>query len=410
MSVDTMRFIDYYVGVPLCFLVSFWVKLTDFIHDLFHGQSKAVAKPAAKPRRVLFLQLSEMGSAIIGDSSLRWTRAQGAEIYFAIFKRNVASLRLVGTVPESNLFLIREDKLLLFVWDSFRFLLWTRAKKIDAVVDFELFSRFSSLLTAMSGSRMRVGFHKFHAEGLYRGAVLSRKVAYNPHIHIAKNFMALVKTVFAEHEDIPFFKGEIKDSEIHPLKIKVTPEAIERVKTVLAQHASQPERMKWVIMNCAGGEFLPQRRWPQASYVKLAQTILDQDPAAMILLTGSPMEKAEVDPIRLEAKRDRLINFAGAIRFEDLPALYTLSRVMISNDSGPAHFASLTDIPTYVFFGPETPKLYGALGNFFPLYSNLACSPCVSAFNHRKTPCTDNRCLQVISSDSVCQKVLKHLS
>jgi ADP-heptose:LPS heptosyltransferase len=168
--------------------------------------------------------------------------------------------------------------------------------------------------------------------------------------------------------------------------------------------------MKWVILNCAGGEFLPQRRWPQASYVKLAQTILDNDPQAMILLTGSPAEKAEVDPIRVEAQRDRLINFAGAIRFEDLPALYTLSRVMISNDSGPAHFASLTDIPTYVFFGPETPKLYGSLGNFFPLYANLACSPCVSAFNHRKTPCTNNRCLQVISADSVYQKVLKHLA
>jgi ADP-heptose:LPS heptosyltransferase len=406
MSVDTMRFIDYYVGVPLCFLMSLWVGVADFFHSLFKGRKAHLAKP----RRVLFLQLSEMGSAIIGDSSLRWTRAQGADIYFAIFKRNVASLRLVGTVPESNLFLIREDKLPLFVWDAFRFLLWTRKNRIDTVIDFELFSRFSSLLTAASGCAKRVGFHKFHAEGLYRGSILTHKVAYNPHIHIAKNFMALVKSAFAEREDIPYFKGEIKDSEIHPLKLKISPEAVERVKSVLSQHAPQPERMKWVIMNCAGGEFLPQRRWPQSSYVKLAHLILDNDPSAMILLTGSPMEKAEVDPIRAEAQRDRLINFAGAIRFEDLPALYTLSRVMISNDSGPAHFASLTDIPTYVFFGPETPKLYGALGNFFPLYSNLACSPCVSAFNHRKTPCTDNRCLQVISAESVYQKVLRHLA
>ncbi|HFQ88757.1 MAG TPA: hypothetical protein ENK27_01660, partial [Desulfobulbus sp.] len=31
----------------------------------------------------------------------------------------------------------------------------------------------------------------------------------------------------------------------------------------------------------------------------------------------------------------------------------------------------------------------------------LACSPCVSAANHRKTPCTDNRCLQAITVDQV---------
>ena len=78
---------------------------------------------------------------------------------------------------------------------------------------------------------------------------------------------------------------------------------------------------------------------------------------------------------------------------------------MVSNDSGPPHFASVTDLPTYVIFGPETPSLYGALGNSTPIYAGLACSPCVSAGNHRKTSCTDNQCLKAIYPEQVLKAI-----
>lgn len=398
MTVDTMRVIDYYVGVPLCALASLWLRLVNFF-----SFSRSIE---GKPKRVAFLELSEMGSTILADSALRWTKEQGAEIYFVIFKRNVGSLKLLGTVPEKNFFLIRENNLWIFAWDSLQYLLWCRRTKIDAIVDLELFSRYTSLLTAFSGARERIGFHAFHNEGLYRGEVLTRKVAYNPHIHIAKNFMALVKSLFEDGTDVPFYKGEIKDSEIPAAQSVVTESAKGRVTAALGKYTERPEQVNWVLLNCAGGEFLPQRRWPVPHYAKLAQMILDRHPNTKILLTGSPAERDEVDPIRVRASRDNLINFAGDILFEDLTALYTMSKVLISNDSGPAHFASTTQIPTYVFFGPETPKLYGALGeNFTPIYAHFACSPCVTAFNHRKTPCEDNRCLQVITPEQVYEMV-----
>jgi len=56
-------------------------------------------------------------------------------------------------------------------------------------------------------------------------------------------------------------------------------------------------------------------------------------------------------------------------------------------------------------FGPETPALYGSLGNSTPIYAGLACSPCVSAGNHRKTPCSDNVCLQVIKPEMVVNQL-----
>ena len=102
----------------------------------------------------------------------------------------------------------------------------------------------------------------------------------------------------------------------------------------------------------------------------------------------------------------RCVNFAGALKLAELPILYSMATLMVTNDSGPGHFSSVTPLPTFVLFGPETPKLYGSLGNSTPIFAGLACSPCVSAANHRKTPCTDNKCLQAITVEQVYSALL----
>ena len=50
---------------------------------------------------------------------------------------------------------------------------WCVEKKIDTVIDLELFSRFTALLSALCGAGNRVGFYKFHHEGLYCGEFLT---------------------------------------------------------------------------------------------------------------------------------------------------------------------------------------------------------------------------------------------
>ncbi len=157
MKLRTMRAVDYWIGIPLCFLGTLAVRL------------RGTPKGPEKPRRVLFIELSEMGSTIIANPALEKAKtALDAEIFFLIFERNADSIRLMPTVPESNIVTIRETSLWALAIDSLRFLGWVRNAKIDTVVDLELFSRYSGLLTGLSGARRRVGFHKFHAEGLYR--------------------------------------------------------------------------------------------------------------------------------------------------------------------------------------------------------------------------------------------------
>lgn len=78
---------------------------------------------------------------------------------------------------------------------------------------------------------------------------------------------------------------------------------------------------------------------------------------------------------------------------------------MVTNDSGPNHFASLGNMQTVTLFGPETPDLYGSLGKTVNIYKALACSPCVTAANQRKTACSDNVCMQQISALEVSQVI-----
>jgi len=403
MKIELMRKVDYFAGVPLCFLVTPLVRLA----SLLAGQAHA------PPKNVLFMELSEMGSAILADPAMRKMRgAANAELHFLIFRSNAASLRLLGTVPESNVFTIRADNFINLTLDSVRFLFWARRRRIDTVIDLELFSRYSALLTGLSGAVRRIGFHAFNDEGLYRGRMLTHRVAYNPHLHIAKNFVALVNAVLAGKAELPFSKTLIDDSEISLARARVEPSAIEmmrgRIRNAYPEYDESRHRI--VLINPNAGELLPQRRWMPARFVAVMRGLLVDDDQLLILITGSPQEREEAALLQRQVGDARCVNFAGCLALDELPALYHIAELMLTNDSGAGHFSAVTDLRTFVLFGPETPRLYGSLGNSTPIYAGLACSPCVSAANHRKTPCRDNVCLQVITPEAVLQQLRRALA
>ena len=404
ISVNTMRTIDHLVGVPLCAIVSPFVALTDKIKNIF-------SREQASPKRILFIELSEMGSAILVDPAMRNAQARGAEIFFLIFKSNKASLTLLNTVKPENIFTIDSSSLASLVKDTLKFLLLARVHRIDTVIDLELFSRFTALLTGLCGARRRVGYHIFHGEGLWRGTMLTRKVHYNPHIHITKNFLSLIHAAFAKEIEVPFSKIHIPDSEVKLEQAIINPDVMKKVLSRIEKKASEAGipftygKDRLILINPNASDLLPQRRWAQQRFSELIQAIHERYPNDLILITGSPAEFVYVDKVRSVANIKNALNFAGQVTFSELPSLYTLSDVMVTNDSGPGHFSAVTPLRTVVLFGPETPALYGSVGNSIAITANLACSPCVSAANHRKTPCQDNVCMQAISVPQVLDKV-----
>jgi ADP-heptose:LPS heptosyltransferase len=92
-------------------------------------------------------------------------------------------------------------------------------------------------------------------------------------------------------------------------------------------------------------------------------------------------------------------------KLKALTALYNISTVLVTNDSGPAHFSAITPIRSLVLFGPETPRLYGGLGNTESITAELSCSPCVTAANQKNSACTDPICMRMITPERVLQSI-----
>jgi ADP-heptose:LPS heptosyltransferase len=400
MKVDTMRRIDRLAGVPLCAVATVMVWVASFFR-----------RPPGPVRRVLMIELSEMGTTILAAPAMKKVRDElKAELYFAIFKKNVGSLDLLGTFPPANIFTIRDTSIATLLVDTLKFLVWTRRNQIDTVIDLELFSRFTALLTGFSGAARRVAFYRFHNEGLYRGEMLTHRVAYNPHIHISQNLIALVNALIVAKPQIPYSKTPVIDAD---LKVSLpTPEKTVRdamIARVRAAAQIDPEAHRVVLINPNASELLPHRRWMPARYAELIKRIIGQYPDALVLITGAPNERAEAEALAKDCG-PRCVSLAGHTALSELPALYSLAKLMVTNDSGPSHFAAASGLKTIVLFGPETPKLYQPLGPSRAIYAGLACSPCVSASNHRKTACTDNVCMQAISVDQVFAAVTEELA
>ncbi|TKB58287.1 glycosyltransferase family 9 protein [Ferrimonas aestuarii] len=392
MKVDTMRNIDHYAGVPLCFLLSMVQSVIRWFTP---------AKRTA-PKNVLFVELSEMGSAILADPAMRWLKQQNTELHFVIFKDNAVSLSLLNTIPKDNIFTIRPDNLVTLALDTLKFLAWSRQKGIDTVIDLELFSRFTALLSGLCGASNRVGFHRTHDEGLYRGNMLTHPVMYNSHRHISQNFMALVRGALAK-PGTHYQKALISDDEVVLARAEINPELTQSVFDKIQSRYPQfvPGQQRIMLVNPNASDLLPQRRWFKDRFAQVIRQVLSDYPDMLVIITGSKAEFDGAEVLSNQVDNPRCINSAGLFEFKELVPLYAASDLMLSNDSGPPHFASVTGLKTFVIFGPETPSLYSALGNCTPIYAGLACSPCVSAANHRKTSCVENECLNAITAEQV---------
>jgi ADP-heptose:LPS heptosyltransferase len=275
---------------------------------------------------------------------------------------------------------------------------------IDTAIDLELFSRCTALLTYLCGAARRVGFDRGTSEGLYRGDLLTARVPYNAHLHIALNFLALVAALEAEAGQVPLVKADLR-TQITPLpRLQITDE--ERAATEAILHRECPclnERTPIFVFNPDPGDALPIRGWPLERFTETAARLLTAVPESVIAVIGLHRSQRYAAAMQAALGAERCLDLTGKTpSLRAMCALLTRAKLLTTNDSGPAHIASLTPTPAVVLFGPETPALYAPLSsNTQNLYGRYSCSPCLSAFNHRHTRCNDNRCLKAISVEEV---------
>lgn len=332
---------------------------------------------------------------VLADPAIRTlTENSGGQPYFVTFSHNKASLAITGTVPQSQVFALRTGSALALLIDTCRFLIWVRRMRIDAVVDFELFSRLSVVLCLLTGVKVRAGFHRAGGVGLYRGDLYTHPVPFGPDLHTAQNYLALAAALIAPLPVLP------SPPPLPVLSLRtISRNDLDAVRARISAglQAPFPDRGRLVLINPNASMLMPQRRWPEEHFVQLIHKVLKHFSDAKVLLIGSSDDRDSTGSICRQVNSRRCIDAAAWFPVEQLPALFSLSDAMISNDSGPAHFAAVTRMPVIVLFGPETPDRFRPLGNTTVLSAGLGCSPCVNVDNQRRTRCTDNQCMRKIT-------------
>src|SRR5262245_27882315 len=356
MRPDLMRKIDYYLGIPLCFFITLLYRLQRLL-GFKSPQSQE------NPTRVLFIELAEMGSTVLAYPAMHAlkTHYPGAQLYFVLFKHIKDSIDIYDLIPQKHLFCIDTTSLWSVLKDTIRFAIASRTQHIDTAIVLEMFSRYSTLLSYLSGARRRVGFYRYHQEGLYTGNFLSHKVQYNPHIHTAHAFLSLVHALEAPGGQVPLTKVSIDSFEDHVLDLPVFHSSAADYAQIwhLLQAGRAPldPKKPLVIVNANASMWLSIRKWPLNNYATLVKRLLT-DPELYVVLICVASEKPDADYICNAVQDERVLNIVGKTTLPNLLHLFNLGTVLITNDSGPAHFAALTTIHTVVFFGPENPQLY----------------------------------------------------
>jgi ADP-heptose:LPS heptosyltransferase len=386
-----MRAIDFWVGVPVTFFLTVVCRL---------GRLLPLGRvPASTPNHILFIQLAEMGTMVVLYPALKKARElyPAATLHVACFAEIRASVEMLGIIAPENIITIDARSGARFVRDTIAFAWRARRSGIDTVINTEAFVRYSSVLAYVSGARRRVGFHRFNHEGLYVGDLLTHKVLYNSHIHAAHTFLDLVHALQAAPHQVPRVKRpKATDCLEVPTITTDAPAAAGIWRKLRAMHPDIGPGRKLVVLNPNASARFPMRRLPLESFTELARHLL-QDPDVFLLITGVAGERADAEFMCARLGSPRVLDLTGRTTLPELLHLFDLAHVLVTNDSGPAHFAALTRIHVIVFFGPEVPDRYRPLARSLDVvHTGFTCSPCIGPHNQRLSPCNDNLCLKSI--------------
>jgi ADP-heptose:LPS heptosyltransferase len=391
-----LRRIDKYIGPLLCWLLLSFSKAFSFIrhaknvpHDL-------------DTRNILIIKYYGMGSILLASPSI-----QALKVKFPKSKISILTLaenrQICDITPWiDEIFALDLKNVGKFLVNYAQLILKIRRKDFDVIIDLEFLTNFSALTTLIIGFLKEKVLVGFNSPLRWRNEVYTFNISFDHSRHISKVFSKVFSSFCGDSLEISFDF----DEERRKISSFSKPTILREVLSLQPQGTDDPP--KNICININAGELCLNRRWPRDYFARLIRELLVDYNICVFLLGGENDQEYVKGLIREFPDDPRVVDTSGKLSIKELVGLYSESTLLISNDSGPLHLASMVGLRTISFFGPETPALYGPLGkNHHVLYLDLYCSPCLNIYNSKLSRCQNNICLKNISPDSVLKLIDK---
>lgn len=266
-----------------------------------------------------------------------------------------------------------------------------RGRHIDLAILFA--NTFASALVSwLSGANRRLGYQRYGRRPLLTHAVAPPRSGRTlMPVSAVDYYLRLVR--------------EAGCTAAPPISLGVTPQ-----DTVLADRAWK--RFGWsatdpVITFNTGGSYGPTKHWPVGNFTALAQRIVAQTNYSLLVVCG-PKERSTARQLEQACNDRRVRSLADEpVGIGLTKACIARSRLLVTTDSGPRHFAAAFDVPDVTLFGATDPA-WSDNGSHQSrqLRVDLPCSPC----GKRTCPLGHTRCLTDLTVDRVFEAVRIQLS
>ena len=160
-----------------------------------------------------------------------------------------------------------------------------------------------------------------------------------------------------------------------------------------------------VVLN-PGANYGSAKCWPAERYAEVANALVERH-GARVVASLVPKEREIADRLKAAVRQPIDVFVDPPLGLGPLKALIRRCRLLITNDTGPRHFAAAFGIPVVTVFGSSDPAwTVTRFAKERIAMLDLDCQPCME----RTCPLKHHRCMRELSSALVLEKAAELLA
>ncbi len=339
-----------------------------------------------KPGRILVVLPQWVGDVVMATPALKSLRKQFPEAHIAYLLRQHLTDLFTGCDWPNEIFHwpTREKDKVKRRQSFLGLAAQLREKEFDCAILMTNSFR-SAMLARLAGIRWRVGYNR---DG--RGMLLTDKLLPDK-----KDGKYIPGSMIRYYNTIARYMGCPSCPELPELH--TSPEDEAAVDQLLKKSGN--ENKPYIVLN-VGASYGPAKCWLPERFAEVADQLVQQHNVGVFIAPG-PKEISIARKVADTMQQPVTVTDNPVLPLNAIKALIRRSKLLITNDTGPRHFAVAMDTPVVTIFGPTDPRW--TTNNYTEerlVMVNLDCQPCMK----RTCPLDHHHCMTYITTDMVLDK------